>query len=124
MIRTEVSGTCKVFRNDSKTADGREFTRYQASLSKRLTIGGWENAYINLQFRKGVELDNKADIEIISGWLTFDKYNNKDGKPVTTYKIFVNEFEVMGGADEPRATKAEAPDYQMAFNASADDIPF
>ena len=101
MIKTTVEGDCMVFRKDF---DGR--ATYSTTLSKKNIDGEWENGYIPIQFKKGVELANKTRITITNGWLSF--YKTKDNKTVPY--IFCLEFD--GG---------EIPD---GFQALDEDIPF
>lgn len=119
MLKFEISGSCKVFRNDVQTKSGGTFPRYSVSIGKKLPDNaGWENAYITAQFKKGVELENMTDIDVLEGWLTFDKV--KQGDKATTYwKIFVNDFETIEEQGE-RMTRNAAPATDAAF-ASADD---
>lgn len=122
MLKIELSGNCKVFRNEYPTKDGGSYVRYSTSLGKKLQDGNWDNAYINVQFKKGVELPNQMnDIEVYDGWLTFDKAE-KNGKTQTYYKLFINDFKVIEtGAPRPvRPSAQNEPDYDNAY-ASADD---
>lgn len=72
-----------VFRRDFE-----DKTYYKIGLSKKKQDGTYERAYIPVQFKKDVELDNQTNIYLKSAWLTF--YKNKEGKEV--FYIFVNEF--------------------------------
>lgn len=75
-----------IFRKDY---EGRTF--YQTGLSKKKQDGSYENGYIPVQFKKGVELDNQTKIYIKNAWLTF--YKTKDNK--TVHYIFINEFNLV-----------------------------
>lgn len=103
MIRTQITGTTKVFRKDFD-----ERAVYSTSIGKKKMDGTWDNAYINLQFKKGVDIADGTMIDIQNGWLTF--YINKDKKPI--WQIFVSEFE--GG---------EIPD-GFSEITDLDDVPF
>lgn len=63
--------------------------RYSVGLSKKNKDGSYTRGYMIVNFRNGVELENKTQIRIKSAWLDF--YKDKDGKTVPY--IFVNEFE-------------------------------
>lgn len=84
MIRTQITGQTKVFRKDYE-----DRALYSTSIGKKKQDGTWDNAYINLQFKKGTDIADGTMIDIQNGWLTF--YMNKDKKPV--WQIFVSEFE-------------------------------
>lgn len=70
---------------------------YSLGLSKKDKDGNYVNGYMNVNFKKGVDLQNKTKIKIKEAWLGF---NAKDGK---TYPyIFINDFNVV---EEPDAFK-------------------
>ena len=70
---------------------------YSTGISNKLMDGSYENTYLQVQFKKGTELNNKDKIIINSGFLSF--YKNQEGKPV--YKIVVTDFQKEGDAKEP-----------------------
>src|SRR5665647_1233871 len=84
MLKIQVSGDTMIFRKDF---DGR--ATYSTTISKKLADGTWENAYIGIQFKKDVVLQDKTKIEVKNGWLTH--YLNKEKKPV--YYLFILDFE-------------------------------
>ena len=59
-------------------------------VSKKLANGEYENGYIDIQFRQGVEIENKTRIYLKNAFLTF--YKSKD-KATIPY-IFVMDYEV------------------------------
>lgn len=69
---------------------------YSIGISNKLMDGSYDNMFFPVQFKKGVELDNKTDINITNGWITF--YRDKDNKPI--FKIMVLEFTQNGDAKE------------------------
>jgi len=94
-----------VFRKDF---DGR--ATYSTTISKKLQDGTWENAYIGVQFKKDVVLQDKTKMNITNGWLTH--YMNKDKKPV--YYIFAMDFEL---TEAPQVVEgfAEIDDSECQF---------
>ena len=62
---------------------------YSLGLSKKDKDGKYINGYVKVNFKKGVELDNKSKIKIKNAWLDFYKDNEK-----TIPTIFINEFEM------------------------------
>lgn len=112
MLRTIVTGETMIFKNDKGF--------YSTSFSKKNQDGEYVNAYINVAFKKGVNLENKTRINITNGFLTFDDYTNKDGKIITSYKIFVLDFEQVGSK-----AQAKPVEDNTVFGAiSDDDLPF
>ena len=83
---------------------------YSTSISNKQLDGTYINSYITLQFKKGVELENKTRITIKDAFLTFFKLD--DGR--TIYKIVVLDFEQEGDAKEP----------EVGFETKASDLPF
>lgn len=63
---------------------------YTIGLSKKDKDGKYINGYMNVSFKKGVELANKTKIKIKSAWLDFYK---KDVKTIPS--IFINDFEIV-----------------------------
>lgn len=84
--------------------------RYTTSISNKKEDGSYENAYLQVQFRKGVELENKTKINIKDAFLTF--FRTQDDK--TIYKIVVLDFEQEGDAKEP----------EVGFETKTSDLPF
>lgn len=84
--------------------------RYTTSISNKKQDGSYENAYLQVQFRKDVELESKTKINIKDGFLTF--FRTQEGNIV--YKIVVLDFEQDGEAKEP----------EVGFETKASDLPF
>ena len=91
----KITGENYIFKNENG--------RYSTSISNRKDDGSYENTYLQVQFRKGVELENKTKINITNSFLTF--YKNQEGKPV--FKIVVLDFEQEGEAKEPEVSYAD-----------------
>lgn len=72
----------KVFNKEGK---------YSIGISNKKQDGTYDNAYIPIQFNKGVELENGTDIYIKNAWLSFYKWEY-DGKKGTTFIIKCNDF--------------------------------
>ncbi|MCI9585681.1 MAG: hypothetical protein HFH45_03495 [Bacilli bacterium] len=75
-----------IFRKDFDNG-----TVYRMGISKKKQDGSYENGYINCQFKRDVELDNKTKILPSDAWLTF--YKTKDGQTVPY--VFINQFELV-----------------------------
>ena len=109
MLKTSITGETMIFKNDKGF--------YSTTISKKNKDGEYENAYIPVSFKKGVELENRDRINVTNGFLTFDSYTDKEGKTRTNLKIFVLDFE--GG------NKKASENDDIIFGAqSDDDLPF
>ena len=73
-----------IFRNEK---EGRVF--FSTTVSHKDIDGNYQNAFINVQFKKNVDVPNKQLILIKDAWLDF--FQTKDGKDVFT--IFINNFD-------------------------------
>lgn len=73
-----------IFRNDYDNGN----VSYVMGISKKKQDGSYDNAYIPVQFKKEVSLENQTNIYIKKAWLSF--YKNKEGKAV--FYIFISEF--------------------------------
>lgn len=73
-----------IFRNEKE-----ERVFYSTTISHKNQDNEYENAFIPVEFRKGVDLENKQLINIKTAWLDF--YTTYDGRNVPT--IFISEFE-------------------------------
>lgn len=103
MLNSKFTGEAMIFRNDKGF--------YSTTLSKKTQEGDYQNAYINVSFRKGVDIPNKTKINIKDAWLTFDRYE-KDGTHRDFLKIFVNDFEELNKMEN------------VENNINDDDLPF
>ena len=110
MLKSKFEGKTRIFRKDFENGN----IGYSTTISKKNIEDKWENSFINVQFKKGVELADKTDIEVINGWLTF--YLNKENKPV--YQIFINEFTA---ENEERKAIQDEENYDIT---SSEDLPF
>lgn len=114
MLNINVTGETMIFRNDKGF--------YSTSLSKKKLNAEkgaeYENAYITVEFRKGVEVPNRTKINIKQGWVSFNKYE-KEGKTNVYFKIFVNDFDYVGGQSVSKTqTSSEF------LISDDDDLPF
>lgn len=66
---------------------------YSKGVSKKMQDGTYQKAYFPVQFKKGVELANRTQIEVKNSFLSF--YMNKENKPVF-YEMII-DFELANG---------------------------
>ncbi len=114
MLRSKFEGETIVFKNDKGF--------YSTSMSNKKMDGTYDNGYMGLNFKKGTDIPNKTKINVKNGWLTFNKYENKNtGKQETYWYIFVNDYEIIGNNNSQPVAKKEQNDF---IAADSDDLPF
>lgn len=106
-----ITGKHTVFVNEGATQDGRTYKNYSIGISEKQEDGKWLTYYMYCNFRKGVELANKTQIEIKNAWLK--PYPTKDGK--AGIKAFISEFDIV---EKPVDS---VDNYATAYT---DDLPF
>lgn len=74
-----------IYRNEH---NGRVY--YKARLVRKDKNGEYESGYINCNFKKDVELENKTKITNIVGWLDFYKKGYE-----TIVSAFIKEFDIV-----------------------------
>ena len=99
----KITERTRIFKN--------EYGNYSTSISNRKEDGTYENMYIAVNFKKGVEVANNTVIDIKNGFLGF--YKTKEGLP--KLKIVVMEFEVLQEAQTQNNNMLSTDD---------DDLPF
>lgn len=95
---------------------------YTIGLSKKDKNGNYVNGYMNVSFKKGIELENMTKIKIKSAWLDFYK---KDVKTIPS--IFINEFEIVGeNKKDPFEEFGESikTDFDLGQEITEADLPF
>ena len=91
----KLTGNVMVFKNEKGA--------YSTSISNKNVDGTYTNSYITLQFKKGVDLENKTRIIINDSFLSF--YKTQDNKII--YKIVVLDFAKEGDACETDTSYAD-----------------
>lgn len=115
MIRTEITGETKIFAH-KRTGQSGDYYAYTASIGKKKQNSDeWDNAWINVRFKKDEAPQDRETIDIKRGWLSFDQYE-KDGKTQTAWYIFVLEWDRVTDSQprhsaEPREDFHQLEDY-------------
>ena len=113
-----ISGETMIFRKDHESPNGVWYS-YATGVSSKKQDGSYANAYMNVMFRKGVVVDNKAKINISDGFLTVREYVDKNGEQKKQIEIMVLEFTPVSGG------VAQVGRQQGGFSAITDeDVPF
>lgn len=76
----KISGETMIFKNDKGY--------YETSISNKKEDGTYENMYVSVNFKKGIEIENKTKINILDGFISF--YKNKEGLP--KIKLVILDF--------------------------------
>lgn len=103
-----------IFRNDY---NGK--ASYSIGLSKKKQDGNYEKGYINVSFKKGVELQNQTKIKIKQSWLDFYKKENK-----TIPYIFINDYEVVENIPTNKLTTKTESDFGKQIEIKDEDLPW
>lgn len=115
-MNIEASGKAKVFRNEHDGYNGTWYS-YTASISRKDRDGEWENCSIELRFRRNNEptfQDNKADIIIDKGFLTFRNYTDKEGNKRKPLYVMVMDWHYENAI----------PDEYRDIDEGLDDLPW
>lgn len=99
-----IEGKCIIFSSDKG---------YSTSISKKNQDGEYERMYLAVQLPKGDELENKTQIIILDGFLSF--YKTKDGLPKP--KIVIMKYK----KQEEQDKEIENSDI---FSVTPEDLPF
>ena len=80
----DISGKTRIYRKDF---DGKPV--YSTSISRKNQDGKYENMYIQIQLPKDIVLEDKTDINITKGFISW--YKTKDG--LSKIKFVIMEYE-------------------------------
>ena len=106
----QVNGETTIFRNVHNGSNGTWYS-YATTISKKRDDGSLARTYLDVRFRKGVTVENKARINIKDGFLTLREYT-QNGEDKTRLELMVLDFE-------------EAQGNVTGFTALRDDeVPF
>lgn len=108
-----------IFRKDYE-----DRTVYTMGMSKKKQDGTYDKAYIPVNFKKGVELENQTNIYIKKAWPSF--YKTKEGKPI--FYIFISEFNTVheeANSYEKSSIKTETKALEsLNIEIKDSDLPF
>lgn len=108
-----------VYRKDRDTQNGGKFTTYCIGIASKDKEGNWVNGFIDCQFKKGVEVNNKAKIEITNSFYTVSEYN---GKKYT--KLFILDFTVTEDGEVPVSQEEIDMSFMTIPDEVSDMLPF
>ena len=109
-----------VYRKDRTTQSGSTFTTYTLGISSKDKDGNWQNGYIDCQFKKCVEVANKAKIAITNSFYTVSEYQGKKYN-----KLFIMEFSVVEPGEGAQApTPSDDSWMNIADGIDDSEMPF
>lgn len=104
----------KVIRKDKTSKSGNPYTQYSLMYSSKDKEGNWVNGFIDCEFKKGVEVNNKAKIKIKNSFPICDEYNGNKRN-----KIKIMDFEVIENGEG--ATKTTDDDGFMIIPEGSEE---
>lgn len=117
----------KIIRKDKVSAAGNAYTQYSAMVSSKDRNDEWHNGFIDVTFKSGVSVDNKAQIAIKNAFPVVSEYNGK-----TSVRWMITDFDVIvqgeGSVAPANASNGMATDADgfLQINADIDleELPF
>ena len=98
-----ITGKCTIY---VKEYNGNVL--YSTKINKKDENNNWEGMYISVQLPRGTKLENKTQIEVTKGFISF--YKNQNG--LASIKFIIQEFNI--------EEKQEENSYEM----NETDLPF
>ncbi len=108
-----------VIRKDGTSQSGKAYTMYSLMYSFKNASEEWKNVFVDAQFRKGTDLANKSKINITNAFMTGSEYNGN-----TKPKIFVLDYEVVEGGNQPAPASNDAKWMNIPDNLEDNGLPF
>ena len=92
---------------------------YTLGLSKKKQDGSYDKGYIQVNFKKGIELNNQTKIKIKQAWLDFYKKDK-----ITVPVIFISDFDIVEDIPLNQLTTKTNFDKNGQIEINDEDIPF
>ena len=92
-IKSDERG-CMVFANEKEGANGK-YTLYSIGVSSKNTNNEWVSGFLNVRFKKGVEVANKSKIKINNAFPVVNKGGDK-----TYVSFMITDFELIRGGED------------------------
>lgn len=100
-----------IYRKDRTTQSGNTWTTYCTKVSSKDMEGNWNSAFIDVAFKKGIDVPNKSKIKIKESFPTISVYNEK-----ASIKWMIMDFEIV------EEGQTQVPDVNGFINIE-DDLP-
>ena len=102
----------KIYRKDKVTKSGENFATYSLMVSSKSQDGNWINTFLDVIFKKGVSVNDRAEIKINNSFLVANEYNGQK-----YIKLMVMDFDVLNEGNAPQQTTDDG------FVMISDDTP-
>lgn len=110
----------KVFRKDTVSKNGNQFTRYFIKVSSKKQDDSWADMFMDVVFRKGVSVDNKAVISIKNAFPIVDDYNEQNKK----MKLMIMEFDVISSGEGGAQIITDVDGFMEIPDNLEEEMPF
>lgn len=111
-----------VYRKDKVSQAGNNYSTYCLKISSKDRDDNWQSAFVNVRFKKGVSVNNKAKINIKSSFPTIDSYNGNN-----TISWMIMDFDVVEEGEKPAENTSLDDDGTPAFmnlEEGMEELPF
>ncbi len=98
--------------------NGNTFRVYSTGISSKSQDGTYNNAYIPVKFRRGIEIEDRQLINILSSWLMPIKIGEN-----FVVGLFINDFNLVESKSSNNNTN-NATSNMSENNYNMDDLPF
>lgn len=102
-----------VFANEKEKQDGTKYTLYSIGVSSKDANKNWVNGFLNVRFKKGVEVANKTKIKINNAFPVVTKSGDK-----TYVSFMITDFDNLS-----EGTNSDEGWVDMS-NIKEEDLPF
>jgi len=106
-----------IYKKERTGSNGTWYT-YCTKVSSKDKDDNWQSAFIDIAFKKGVEVNNKAKIKIKNAFPTLNTYNDK-----TSIRWMIMDFEVIDQGEVPQPQNTNT-DFMNIADEIDEDVPF
>ena len=99
--------------------NGNTFRVYSTGISSKSQDGSYNNAYIPVRFRRGIEVEDRQLINILSAWLMPIKIGEN-----FVVGIFINDFNLVESKNTSNNTNNTNSLSDSNYSYNMDDLPF
>lgn len=120
-----LTGELTIYAKVKEKRSGGTWTSYSTKISSKDNDGTWQSAFITVGFKKGVEVANKAKINVKNAFLSVESYNGNN-----SLKLVVLDFDVVSGGEGNSGAAAinmpieEESPFMNVPEGELDEFPF
>lgn len=119
LVTTTDGKPVTIYRKDKTTSSGKTFATYSIAVSSKDKDGNWTNGYLDCAFKKDVELNNKAKINITNSFYTVNEHNGKK-----YLKLFIMAFDVVEQGEVPPQAPSNDDSFMNIPDGIDAELPF